>query len=82
MRPSSLENRGKSPILVQTPFACRATLMIDLDSAELLEPFDESLEAVEGGQRFRIFRNGRPIAVFAATADRTSPPVATRPSVV
>jgi hypothetical protein len=81
MRRSSLEIGGKSAILVTIHAPAGATLMIDLDCAELFERFDEILEAVESGQRFRIYRNGRPIADFEATDDRPLPPVDTRPSV-
>lgn len=38
--------------------------MIELDFKEVIERFDEILDAVERGQTFRVFRNGRPIAAM------------------
>jgi antitoxin (DNA-binding transcriptional repressor) of toxin-antitoxin stability system len=34
----------------------------EVDFAELVERFDELLDAAERGETFRIFRNGRPVA--------------------
>jgi len=38
--------------------------MIDLDEKEAKERFDEIFEAARAGQRFRIFRDGRPVAIL------------------
>jgi antitoxin (DNA-binding transcriptional repressor) of toxin-antitoxin stability system len=38
--------------------------MIELDFREVIERFDEILDAVERGEAFRVFRNGRPIAIL------------------
>lgn len=47
--------------------------MTELDFAEVIERFDEILDAVERGERFRVLRHGRPIAILEASADRTPP---------
>ena len=39
-------------------------IMIDLDFHELIERFDEIHEAVERGETFSVFRDGRPIAIM------------------
>jgi antitoxin (DNA-binding transcriptional repressor) of toxin-antitoxin stability system len=36
----------------------------ELDLAEVIERFDELLDAAERGETIRIFRNGRPIALM------------------
>ena len=36
--------------------------MTELDFLELIERWDEILDAVERGETFRVFREGRPIA--------------------
>jgi hypothetical protein len=38
--------------------------MIDLDEREARERFDETCEAARRGERFRIFRDGRPVAIL------------------
>jgi hypothetical protein len=38
--------------------------MTDLDFAEIIDRWDAVLDAIECGESFRIFRNGRPIAIF------------------
>lgn len=38
--------------------------MIDLDFREVSERFDEILDAVERGDSFRVFRDGRAIAIM------------------
>jgi antitoxin (DNA-binding transcriptional repressor) of toxin-antitoxin stability system len=37
-------------------------MLKEVDFAELVERFDELLDAAERGETFRIFRNGRPVA--------------------
>ena len=38
--------------------------MTDLDFLEVIERFDEILDAVEKGETFNVFREGRPVAVL------------------
>jgi antitoxin (DNA-binding transcriptional repressor) of toxin-antitoxin stability system len=38
--------------------------MIELDFREVIERFDEILDAVERGETFSVFRAGRPIAIM------------------
>ena len=38
--------------------------MTELDFQEVIERFDEILDAVERGETFCIFRNGRPVALL------------------
>jgi antitoxin (DNA-binding transcriptional repressor) of toxin-antitoxin stability system len=44
--------------------------MVELDYREVIERFEEILEAVREGQTFRIFRDGRPIAIMDRHVDR------------
>jgi antitoxin (DNA-binding transcriptional repressor) of toxin-antitoxin stability system len=44
--------------------------MTELDFGEVIERFDAILAAVERGESFRVFRNGRPIAMLEPAADR------------
>jgi antitoxin (DNA-binding transcriptional repressor) of toxin-antitoxin stability system len=38
--------------------------MIALDFREVIERFDEILDAVERGEKFSVLRDGRPIAIM------------------
>jgi antitoxin (DNA-binding transcriptional repressor) of toxin-antitoxin stability system len=44
--------------------------MTELDFSEVIERFDAILDAVEHGESFRVFRNGRPIAVLESVGER------------
>ena len=39
-------------------------IMIELDFREVMERFDEILDAVERGETYSVFRDGRPIATM------------------
>ena len=39
-------------------------IMIELDFREVMERFDEILDAVERGETNSVFRDGRPIAIM------------------
>ena len=38
--------------------------MTELDFLEVIERFDEILDAVERGETFRVFREGHPVALL------------------
>jgi antitoxin (DNA-binding transcriptional repressor) of toxin-antitoxin stability system len=44
--------------------------MIELDFREVIERFDELLDAVERGETFSVFRDGRPIAIMQRSQAR------------
>jgi len=44
--------------------------MIELDLREVIERFDELLDAVERGETFSVFRDGRPIAIMQRSQAR------------
>ena len=44
--------------------------MIKLDFREVIERFDEILDAVERGETFSVFRDGRPIAIMQKSQAR------------
>jgi hypothetical protein len=43
---------------------CLRRVMTELDFRQVIDRFDEILDAVERGERFRVFRDGRPIAIM------------------
>jgi antitoxin (DNA-binding transcriptional repressor) of toxin-antitoxin stability system len=45
-------------------------VMIELDFREVIERFDELLDAVERGETFSVFRDGRPIAIMQRSQAR------------
>jgi len=46
--------------------------MTELDFQEVIERFDEILDAVERGEIFCVFREGRPVAMLQPYAMRSS----------
>jgi|KBSSwiStaDraftv2_1062776.scaffolds.fasta_scaffold199496_2 prevent-host-death family protein len=54
------------------PLFSDGAAMTELDFQEVIERFDEILDAVERGEIFCVFREGRPVAMLQPYAMRSS----------